>query len=165
MMVVLQTYITCMSQFHLLCTNASSSAQLQFDILGNIISGAKIHLKLLHCLMLEEPHVFKNFDFMVHLCHRASTHHSEDDIGNTVHNTSTLVVSLAFSEHDTARKEVQKDLSAIIAPNQANIISIQTHLVFLLDNSRSSTNLKTWTETNLQRHAIARAVAFAHLTR
>ena len=118
----------------------------------------------LHLLTLGSCHLFAEFYFMMHLRSHATNHRTKDNVCDGVKDTCNLVIPLAVSTHGTNRKETRRDLQAVVAPNQANIVGIQTQTIVRANDIGSRGHSHTRADAGFQAHACAGTAALAHVT-
>jgi hypothetical protein len=118
-----------------------------------------------HSFSLRRIRLFTEFDFTVDLGRHASTDAAKYHIRHNIDNVCQGIVSFTFGAHCHTRQAHGKNHQAIAAPNQTNVVLIQTQTIFLSNDVGSRTSGGARTQKCLQTHARHRARLFAHASR
>jgi len=82
---------------------------------------------------------------VIGLSSHASRNTAKDNIGNTVDDFGSSVISFAGSNNSDESKDTGKTLQAVVASNELDIILIETQLVLLPNDTGGGTDSGTWT--------------------
>ena len=126
-------------------TQSKGTKQLITSQLDAAIS--TLHLEWLWGLL------FTLFHFMVYPSSHAPTHTAESDVGNQVDEPHNGIVSIKINANIETRSTHRQNLQAIVAPNNPDIILIQTETILPHNHALRSTNCHTREAASLDTHA------------
>jgi hypothetical protein len=107
---------------------------------------------------------FANLHFVVGLSGRTTRDGTKDGIGKAVNDFRNLVVALTWRQTRDDAEAKRKDLKAIRASNEADVVLIQTQMIMLTNDHGGRAHGQPGTGAGFEAHAGDGARALAHLT-
>jgi hypothetical protein len=119
----------------------------------------------IHSFSLRRIRLFTESDFTVDLGRHASTDAAKYHIRHDIDNVRQGIVSFTFGALCHTRQAKGKNHQTIAAPNQTDIVLIQTQTIFLSNDIGSRTDGGARAQKCLQAHARHWTRLFAHFSR
>jgi hypothetical protein len=104
-------------------------------------------------------------DFMIHPGGHASTHAAENDISDEVNASNNRIVPFTVNANVEARSNDCKTLQTVVAPNDTNVVGVQTKAVPFHNHSLRSTDGHSGAAKPFQTHATLGTATFTHFAR
>ena len=104
-------------------------------------------------------------DFMIDPGGHASTHAAENDISDEVNASNNRIVPFTVNANVEARSNDCKTLQTVVAPNDTNVVGVQTKAVPFHNHSLRSTDSHSGAAKPFQTHAALWTATFTYFPR
>jgi hypothetical protein len=129
----------------------------------DILSCAVLLLVSIHPLLDGDGVPLAELDFVVGLGRHAAGGAAEDQVGHAIHHTGALIVALAGGAHADQREEAGEDLQAVAAPDEADVVVVQSETVPLPDDDAGGGGGQSRTQHRFEAHAGTGTDGFAQV--